>query len=207
MFSKTLGHPALWLFAFCIALAAAANVPFAVMRLRSRTTPQPAWNMHLTGSEVARPWPADTPHATPWPLPNLWLEYRAFGYRYIDARVANAGRSDFSMTVVLVGWPFPVLEDKQMWWDWNNPAFKGPESDPAIRLRFEGLFLNPLIVGGGVYLVLVAPILTFLAVRSRIRCWHRLHHGLCLFCGYDLRSHPAKRCPECGGVSNRTEPE
>ena len=32
--------------------------------------------------------------------------------------------------------------------------------------------------------------------RDAVR-WHRLTHGLCVDCGYDLRMTPS-RCPECG---------
>ena len=42
------------------------------------------------------------------------------------------------------------------------------------------------------------PVLwTILAVRRQFRRWYRIHHGLCLNCGYDLRA-SEERCPECG---------
>ncbi|MGB7160017.1 MAG: hypothetical protein WBD40_18265 [Tepidisphaeraceae bacterium] len=43
-------------------------------------------------------------------------------------------------------------------------------------------------------LALPAPLI---ALLSRWRRRHRLHHGLCPGCGYDLRASP-DRCPECG---------
>ena len=46
-------------------------------------------------------------------------------------------------------------------------------------------------------LFLAYPVLTI--VRSpRVRRRHRQRHGLCLYCGYDLRGNMSGACPECG---------
>jgi hypothetical protein len=43
------------------------------------------------------------------------------------------------------------------------------------------------------------PIIYWTFIRKRRRIATRIAQGLCLVCGYDLRSHsPGQRCPECG---------
>jgi len=50
-----------------------------------------------------------------------------------------------------------------------------------------------------IVLVLLMPPSTSVLRRLRRRRSHRLKHGLCLRCGYDLHASP-DRCPECGTV-------
>jgi hypothetical protein len=45
--------------------------------------------------------------------------------------------------------------------------------------------------------MLVTLALGALATHRQRRMRFRLRHGLCMFCGYDLRASP-ERCPECG---------
>ena len=68
-------------------------------------------------------------------------------------------------------------------WEGNtSQAFLGPSY--ALRVPYW-------------FFLLVASILPLLAFRHHRRQRRRLKKGLCLVCGYDLRSSP-DRCPECG---------
>src|SRR5262249_29177123 len=69
-----------------------------------------------------------------------------------------------------------------------------------IRLRWSGLLLNPVLVAGGLWLLVAGPI-----IAARLATWRtRLALGHCPECGYDLRGDFAAGCPECGW--NRTAP-
>ena len=186
-----------WLRALLILVlvAAAVNVPFAVARLRSRTGKRPSNRLILQGPAAARPWPAATPHWQPWPTPNQFEEYRAFGIReyQVHAPGATAGQNGFQMEVQMTGWPLPVLEQKQMWWNWNDPKLKGPEPDPALLLRPDGLVFNPVILGTAAFVCLVGPHAAFIVLRRALR--RKL--GCCIDCGYQIRT-DSKKCPECG---------
>lgn len=183
-----------WLL-FLLLIAAVVNVPLAVTFIRSRTTRRPP-PISMGHEEMARPWPASTPHAEPWPAPSSWDEWRSFGYRECNVMYRaedGRGRNGFQMQVQFLGWPLPVLEKKQMWWDWNDPALKGPESDPRMSVRLEGLILNPLILGGGAFLILRGRwLLVTLIRRADRRRGYR-----CMSCGYPIRT-PSLRCSECG---------
>lgn len=177
-----------------VLLAAAANVPFAVSQLRSRTAPRP---MPLArGPTTRRAWPAATPHDKPWPMPTAWDESRAFGFREVNVFSRHPGSKSgrFQMLVQLTGWPLAVLEQKHMWWDWSDPTLKGPEPDPAIRVRWDGLILNPLLVGSAAFTAVAGPYL----LSGGIRRYRRRRRGRCEHCGYDLTGNVSGRCPECG---------
>jgi hypothetical protein len=171
------------------------NVPIAVTQMRSRTAPRPRTTVQLRGDSAPAQWPAATPHPAPWPRPTYWLERRAWGYREYDVRTegAEGGSVGFIMNVRHTGWPLPVIEQKQMWWDWNNPALTGPEPDPRPAVLVSGLILNPLLVGTAAFCLLHAgPSWVLLRRRARL-----LDLGRCLGCGYLIRTESA-RCPECG---------
>src|SRR5687768_4613185 len=92
-----------------ITVMAMINVPWALTRMQ--------WRGHLprVGTSVlevptARSWPSSTPHPELWSAPIRWHERTLFGWRYIDAR--SEGDS-FVMNVQQVGWPWPVIEQKQ----------------------------------------------------------------------------------------------
>ncbi|HEX8911717.1 MAG TPA: hypothetical protein VF796_05115 [Humisphaera sp.] len=56
-----------------------------------------------------------------------------------------------------------------------------------------GLFIAAVAVVGGVAYA------GRRAASRKARQWmHRYDNGLCLHCGYDKRSDPRGRCPECG---------
>jgi hypothetical protein len=101
------------------------------------------------------------------------------------------------MEVERYGWPLPTLERVECWWNWNDPALKGPEPDPPLHVARSGLILNPLIVGGGLYLLLVAPIAGFILGRRLAR----RHARQCIHCAYPLGAHDF--CPECGRPVSR----
>jgi len=141
-------------------------------------------------------WPAATPHSKPWPPPENWSQGSAFGCSVFDVRTNSkeTGKNGFSMVVQQTGWPLPVIEQKQMWWDWNDPTLSGPKNDPAPTLMLRGLVLNPIILGGGAWVVLVLPWILAIAATRRWR--HR--RGRCVHCGYPVGVNAV--CTECGTV-------
>ena len=98
------------------------------------------------------------------------------------------------MDLTQSGWPLVVLESKHMWWDWDDPALSGYESDPPTRVLYANLALNALIGGVTLWSLAFLPMLLYLF--SKRRFWAR--KGRCTFCGYDLKDLP--RCPECGAT-------
>jgi hypothetical protein len=183
----------LWL--FLVLVGAAVNVPLAISKTRSRTTPPPRTTLNLRGAEAAeKPWPSSTPHPDPWPELEYWVYSRSFGYRHFDARASGPDpeANGFTMDVVHLGWPLPVIEHKQMWWDWDNPSLAGPEPDPAPSLLARGLIGNPLLIGTLVFVPLVLMPYAMVMVR---RAW-RVRGGDCVRCGYTLDG--LRTCPECG---------
>jgi hypothetical protein len=182
-----------------VLIGAIVNTPFAVGRLRSRMALPIRPRLQLQGPAAAKPWPAATPHAKAWPAPDSWSESAAFGYRHYDVRASAPapGVNGYSMDLQLYGWPLPVLEQKQMWWNWGDPALSNPatglpEPDPAIRLLPIGLVVNPLVIGIGAFAVLIGPWILFVAIRQRLRS----RVGGCPFCGYPVGVSPV--CTECG---------
>ncbi|MFI4897854.1 MAG: hypothetical protein ACIARR_08515 [Phycisphaerales bacterium JB059] len=189
----------IWL--FLVLVVAAVNVPLALSLTRSRTTPPPEKSLMLNGAEAAAmPWPSAAPHADPWPELHYWQRQWAFGYNHYDARAPgpDPGANSFAMDVTHLGWPLPVIEHKQMWWDWDNAALSGPESDPAPRLLLRGMIGNPLMVGTLVFVL--ACLVPFSLIVMR-RLW-RARGGDCPWCGYTLGD--GSLCPECGRESTRS---
>jgi hypothetical protein len=180
-----------------IAVAAVVNVPWAVTMIRSRVEAPnlPAIVQLSTGAQMLE-WPSRTPHAKPWLPPEYWYEFGAFGCRLIDARSLrpNPNVNGYSMQVQWVGWPLPVIEIKQMWWNWDDPALQGPEPDPRPSLMLGGLLLNPLLLGGGAWLALILPWLIFTVIRRTSR-WR---NARCIACGYPVGT--SDTCTECGAT-------
>jgi hypothetical protein len=197
MDAMTLRRSMFWL-GLLILLAAAVNVPMAVPMLKSRTVrPTVATTLQVRGAEAAAlGWPHATPHSNPWPRPNSVQQSRAFGYRATEVWAQNPrGGSGFQMQHNLTGWPLPVFEQVQMWWPWDDPNWQSnAESDPAMSLHWPGLVFNPLILGGGAWLVLVFPFLAFHSLRRR----RRRRRNECLACGYPIGT--SQRCSECGAA-------
>ena len=199
-----------WL-VWCLLIAAAVNVPFAVSRVIRINSGSPAGATQKTAGKLPTRWPTATPHAQPWPAPTSWSQWKGFGQWHFDVRSRGPSNSDnFSLVLRWSGWPLPVLEHKMMWWEWSNPALKdidGEGSDPPMRLMLPGLIFNPIIVGSGAWMLMT---LTFFLTVTRKRA-RRLRRGLCLNCGYDLAGLRANEndqstiCPECGSPADMTE--
>lgn len=178
-----------------VLLAAVVNVPFAVTRIRSRTAPQPPIAVDLRGPAAAPSgWPVRPPHDFAWPDPNYRVENHAFGFRefHVTAPGATEGAGRFSLQAQHLGWPLPVIEIRQFWWDWNDPALEGPESDPRPSLLPLGLVANPILVGVPVWIVVAVLPAGAIALRRWARAWA----GRCQRCGYSLTG--VSECPECG---------
>jgi len=178
-----------------VAVAAAVDVPFAITRIRPLTTRRPPERLHLSTNATSRDWPSSTPEFENWPAPNDWWEWRRFAYHEYLIRKIDGSTIEFVMVLQHLGWPLPVLEQKDM--------FRGSEATPSkervpdlrFRLLWAGLVLNPLIVGTGALIALGGPWIGFVVLR---RAWRR-HGGQCLACGYFIRTGSAK-CPECGAA-------
>lgn len=187
---------AFWISLVLVLLALAAiNVAFAVTRIQSRTAPQvPVIEGGFGVTPSRRDWVISTPHDQPWPAPTSWEKRGRFGLRVYDIRWSNPEpeTNGFSLSLQHLGWPLPVLEIKQMWWDWNNPALQGPESDPRPHLIPLGLVANPVIVGVPLWLAMVVVPIGLVVIR---RIW-RARGGRCAWCGYELTG--VAVCPECG---------
>lgn len=178
---------------------AIGSIPYALIKYRGFTGPLPTNQEQIQGIEAAEQgWPSTTPHTTQWPSPQRITKWSKFGSNEYQAywnHQTYTGVNGFSMNVQKLGWPLPVLEVKQMNWDWTNPALKGPEPDPRPQLVPLGLTLNPLILGLPIWLVFfVLPLLNriYLRVLSQRR-------SECVWCGHRLDSiHLGSEC----GIAN-----
>jgi len=173
-----------------------ASLIFAIERF-------PGPRNRLSGAVIQVPtdsasvWPAATPHDVTWPTPEEWGVAREFGvWEHNVASGSHDTGGRFQMHVLRSGWPVPALQQKQMWWDWNNPALDGPDSDPAKEILYFGLAVNTLVVGGGAWLIVIAlPLALLVAYRFWLRA-NRAIQGRCLSCGYEVGD--MSTCPECG---------
>ena len=77
---------------------------------------------------------------------------------------------------------------------WRRFGFAAQKSDTLLHVSYE-LGLPYWFV---ICLVSVVPV--WLYIRPVIRQRWRRRHGLCAYCGYDLRA-TAERCPECGSTT------
>lgn len=78
---------------------------------------------------------------------------------------------------------------------YRYPVPKGMGSGTAVL--YQTYFLAPLWALSMLWAIL--PVIYWTFIRKRRRIATRIAKGLCLVCGYDLRSHsPGQRCPECG---------
>lgn len=185
----------LWALVVLVLLAAVVNVPFAITKIRSRTTPWPVQHEQLDGPEAtAKGWPVSTPHDRVWAEPESRSSWSAFAYEefHVSSPNPESGANGFGMEVQRLGWPLAVVEIRQMWWDWGDPALEGPEPDPRPQLVPTGLVFNPLIVGGSLWLVLCVLPMAARVMRRGVRG----RSGRCVWCGFEVED--LEVCPECG---------
>lgn len=185
-----------------VLLCASINVGFALTKMRSRTGLYAPQQISVEGPEAASMgWPSATPHQHAWPPPESLTRWSSFGFVESHAYKSNAepGRNGYSMQVQHLGWPMPVIELKQMWWDWDDPALQGPESDPRPMLIPTGLVANPILVGVPLWLIVCASPVLILWVRRYLRA----RKGLCAWCGFEIEDQSL--CPECGRARMATK--
>lgn len=195
-----MGRRAILILCFLLLIAAAVNVPLAV-QLQATASKHAVLTLSKSPSFKVREqqWPAKLPEGwegpTEWPTPNLWKEKRAFGYTMLDVSYADSWEDPldpdwhiYSMDIEQAGWPLPVVARHHITVDFGRDH----SSYEDWRLRWSGVILNPLIVGGGLWLVTVAPLTLFFVSLAH----SRRRRGLCSKCGYPLGA--SKRCPECG---------
>jgi hypothetical protein len=173
-----------------IAVMAMINVPWALTRMQWRGDVPRVGRIVATEVPTARRhWPSSTPHPELWPAPHYWHESTLFGWRYFNVRSES---DSFIMQVQQLGWPWPVIEQKQMWWKDNIWQLRDVQSDPTPSLKLEGLILNPIVVGIAVWIVVLLPWLLANAIHRKIR----RRRGKCLDCGYPVGT--SSICTECG---------
>lgn len=184
-----------------ILLAAAINFPLATTMLRSRLDDDGRTIINVIGPGAASfEWPFNAPHEQAWPEPTQYSAFGAFGYRKFIVFSSNDPEASFQMECERIGWPLPVYERVRMWWPWDDPNWKTTaQPDPAMSIHWSGTLLNPIILGGGAWLLLVGPFVAFSAVRKAMRT----RAGRCPRCGYNLRGAFDDGCSECGW--NRAE--
>jgi hypothetical protein len=182
-------------------IGAAINLPFATHLLKSRLSSPRRATIDLRGAEAStRDYPAPTPHSKPWQPPDYWSEYDDFGYRKITAGFfLEPAHNDLQMQFELTGWPLPVFERVHCWWPSQDPNWATPaEPDPAMRLHWPGVLLNPLIFAVTAWFLCFAiPAACRAAVRASRRRRRR-----CEACGYPAGT--SGRCSECGTAITRT---
>ena len=140
-------------------------------------------------------WPGPTPHARPWPKPSTWDRESRFGRTFLNVAAQGATPDElFQMQASRMGWPFPVIQHVQRWWPWEHPNWKLPDNrqDLGISLVWQGLVLNPLIVAGVPWLLVIGGLAGWRWMVGR----RRLAAGTCAACGYPIGV--SERCTECG---------
>jgi rRNA maturation protein Nop10 len=185
-------------------LAVIVSLILGIERLPSQRARISGSQLDLRGPAAGvRGWPSSTPHTKAWPSPQYWVRTTRRGNWYYHVRAPNQTDKDangFSMQLMQSGWPMPVIERKEMWWDWDDPALKGPVPDPSIQILYGRLTLNTLLFGGGLWLIIFGPLGLFVVGRRVV--WTLQGH--CTFCGYDMTGF--EQCPECGWRAKGSTP-
>src|SRR5687768_2674250 len=139
-----------------VLLFAAINTPFAIWCSQQSGPTRGTVVLNEIGPPATKySWPSRTPHQQPWPPLHQYSVTRlGFGSVMIHGW-AGGQNSTHHMQTQLFGWPLPTIEHTQRWWPWSDPAWNLPTEpqDKGLRLRWSGLLLNPLILGGGLWLL------------------------------------------------------
>lgn len=183
--------------------AALLNVVGALILLSMResstkgvVSPSPVINA-IGPQAAAYAWPAWTP--VPWPAVHQYSEYRdEFGVSRIQVYgvAATPTKPGPSLEMKRFGWPMPVIDLTQRWWDWNDPAMLPPGkttqdfNGEMTSIAWAGLMVPPLVAGSLVWLLTAG---VWLLVRKR-----RFGRNECEECGYPRGA--GNVCTECGAA-------
>ena len=166
-------------------------------------------------SDEARRWASDK--GVPYPVIS---SYKGLGirwvvvYKSVAATMVSGGIEepmiDYAGMEVDAGWPFVAMHE-QSWIDDAASSSHRRIYRTAIGLQSEAtglapviaplrpIPLNPALPGFAINTVFYAAILRLLMFGlSTTRRVIRHRRGLCIDCGYDLRSEFSSGCPECG---------
>jgi hypothetical protein len=153
----------------------------------------------LRGHDVASfSWPSWTP--VPWPAPTsadlAWTPGRTtmniFAERPIEQ--ASPRRNNFQMQVERYGWPMPLVQHSQRWWDWDDASLVPAGKD---RRALAGRYLEVLWVGMLVPpIVLASVVVGAFAVPGVLVRRFRRRRSRCESCGYPIGASAV--CTECG---------
>ncbi len=176
-----------------ILLGAVLNLPIAIQFVGKQTKAWTAYTQLLGTDAAQRGWPSPPP--LPWPEVSFWSDAKKFGHRQIDARAVEGSETTHSMQLDLYGWPFAAVQERLLWWPWDDPKWSTnvPHS-PGVQLRWSGVVLNPVFYGLAVWLVFYVPFVASQAIRGA----YRRRKGRCVNCGYPTGVSVA--CTECGHV-------
>ena len=190
------GRTRVALLAAFVLVVAAINTPVALWCVQGTSRLPGTTISNVIGPEAAaHSWPARTPHALPWPaIRQHQVDRLKFGTVRITAWAGNGTETSHQMSTTLYGWPLGSLSHTRRWWPWDDPAWalSNDHADTGLRLHWAGTLLNPLLVGGSLWLVALGLPWLWLVGRSR----RRLRRGLCPACAYPFSS--PDRCTECG---------
>jgi hypothetical protein len=168
--------------------SALCNVVFAMVR--SREDPRLMnGGVRVSGPATGRGWPAAAPDG--WPSPDVLDVTTTFGATVTDSFAGSGGAVTHAMEIREFGWPFPALRAVRLMT--QTAAARSPTvTESGLAPAWSGLLLNPLLVGGLLWLTLAAPVSFLVWYRG----WSRTVRGACGRCGYTVGN--GRVCPECG---------
>lgn len=108
----------------------------------------------------------------------------------------GSGWSSKSYQPRSIGWPFGIIEFRRTLG--THATAWSPNYD-RVNLSTWGLVANLMCLWSCAWLLVGVP-----AARRRRIMRHRLEHGYCPYCGYDISAVRSPRCSECGGPTDRT---
>jgi len=90
-------------------------------------------------------------------------------------------------------------------WHWKSVEHWSLNGKTILGFRFFRIVIPLSPAGNRFETAVLMPFWIYWAVPAVVSIWiarrnrHRLRHGYCPTCGYDLRATP-NRCPECGAI-------